>query len=76
MLKPISYNVGVYLLEAPAIDGFAFIGKTGWIGARCSCGFIASGRSLAALEMALADHQEPVSCPAFAQFRAQEAEEV
>lgn len=76
MFKPITAQIGRLTLEAPAVEGYAFIGRTGWLGVRCSCGFLASGRSMAALELALADHQEPVTCPAFAQFRAQEAEEV
>lgn len=77
MPNPIVTHVGLLTLEAPAVEGFAFLGgRSGWLGARCSCGFVASGRSMVALEHALADHQEPAFCPAFAQFRQQEADEV
>lgn len=75
MPNPIVTHIGCLTLEAPAIEGFAFLGRSGWLGARCACGFLASGRSMAALELALADHQEPATCPAFEQFRAQEADD-
>lgn len=76
MFKPIVTHIGGLTLEAPAVEGFAFLGRTGWLGVRCSCGFLASGRSMAALELALSDHQEPATCPAWAEYRAQEAAEI
>lgn len=73
--RPVVTQIGTLTLEAPALEGLAFLGRTGWVGVVCECGFLASGRSLAALELALADHQEPATCPAWKTFRAQEADE-
>jgi len=66
--------VGLTKLEAPAVLGYAFLGGTGWYGAQCSCGFIVSGRSLVALEGGLQDHQVADHYPAWAEYRAQQAE--
>lgn len=63
-------HVGILELEAPAVDGFAFLGRTGWLGVRCSCGFIVSARSMSALDQALNGHQEPATCPAMAAIQA------
>lgn len=67
-------HVGVLTIEGPADAAFAFLGRSGWVGARCSCGFLASGRSLGSLEEAMADHQAIGICPAWTEFKAQEAE--
>ncbi len=78
MIKPrgiVKTTIGLLELEAPAVEGFAFIGRTGWLGAKCSCGWMVSGRSMAALELGLQAHQLPEFCPAWKQFKAQEADE-
>jgi hypothetical protein len=71
--KPVTTQIGRLTLEAPAVEGLAFLGRTGWLGVFCACGFLASGRSMAALEHALADHQVSTTCPAEAELQAQEA---
>lgn len=71
--KPVITQIGKLTLEAPAVEGLAFLGRTGWVGVFCACGFLASGRSMAALEHALADHQVAATCPAEAELQAQEA---
>lgn len=70
----IKTSIGIYELEAPRIEGMAFVGRSGWLGARCGCGFVASARSLVALHQGLAEHQEPETCPYWAQVRKEEDE--
>lgn len=52
-------------LIAPAVEGFAFVGRGGWLGFRCPCGYVASGRSMAAIGMAIDEHQEEATCPVY-----------
>lgn len=67
-----AYIVGGDLpLEAPAVLGAAFIGRTGWVGVHCPCGWTVTGRSLSALEGGLADHQQPAHCAAWAEVQAE-----
>lgn len=56
-------------LMAPEHEGVAFIGRGGWLGIRCPCGYVASGRSMASLELGLVDHQEQATCPAYESYR-------
>lgn len=74
MPHKLTQHIGQMDLEAPAIEGFAFLGRSGWVGFRCSCGFIGSARSLQALEQALEAHQEPATCPTYKATTEAEAE--
>lgn len=68
-------RIGMLQLEAPEIEGFAFLGPSGWLGVRCSCGWLVSARSMPALELGLQAHQHVDVCPDWAAFKASEAEE-
>lgn len=56
-------------LQAPAREGLAYLGKSGWVGVRCSCGFIVTARSMGSLEAALSEHQDPKFCPKYAEYQ-------
>lgn len=44
----------------PPVVGAAFLAKNGILGYRCPCRFVASGRTLAALQAAILDHEAGV----------------
>lgn len=69
-------QIGVYALEAPAQEGFAFLGRSGWLGARCVCGWIVSGRTMASLELGLGAHQTQATCPEWHRYADAAAVEV
>lgn len=62
-------------LEAPANNGYFFLGGSGWLGLQCACGYVVTARSAAACEAALREHQSPDVCPSYHDFVPKDDEE-